>query len=157
MQIFKSLDIKKSRSGPWFWQFCYFSCYILISCIVTDFMVISYFFLDFYFYFLVEIGFLTYLRFCKPPKKIDFLSIIFREQNCKFRVHTCNPFRSLNSYVLCLWLLSLASACIIWCFPCSSPYMFTRWMFFAFGTSIFFSFGFFIYSLNNAFFRTLSS
>jgi hypothetical protein len=45
------------------------------SDFLPDFMVIFLVFLVFY--FIVDVGFLTYLRFYKPLKKIYFINIIF--------------------------------------------------------------------------------
>jgi hypothetical protein len=42
-------------------------------------MVVYMVFLNFYFYFLVEVRFLTYLRLYNFFKEVDFINIIFRE------------------------------------------------------------------------------
>lgn len=75
-------------------------------------MVVSMVFLNFYFYFLVEVRFMTYLRLYNFFKKIDFINIIFRENKpINLRFISVIFFYSLNIYILCL-LLSLSSACI---------------------------------------------
>jgi hypothetical protein len=50
-------------------SFVIFLIFSRISYFVSGFMVISLVFLDFYFFFLVEICFLAYLRFYKPLKE----------------------------------------------------------------------------------------
>jgi hypothetical protein len=74
-QIFR---YQKSYSSTWFLTVLLFFYYFLILYIVLDFMVISFVFLNFYFYFLVKVKFLIYLRFCKSPKNTntEFISNI---------------------------------------------------------------------------------
>jgi len=47
--------------------------------LISDFMLPSFVILNFYFCFLVEVGFLTYLRLCKPPKKANFIIVILEK------------------------------------------------------------------------------
>jgi hypothetical protein len=49
---------------------------ILVVLLFSDFVVVSLLFLNFSFYFLVEVGFLAHLKLCKPPKNTYFIIII---------------------------------------------------------------------------------
>jgi hypothetical protein len=59
-----------------FGNFCYFLSYILDFMLFLDFMIFSFVFSNFYFCFLVEVGFLSYLKLCKPIKE-KILSLLF--------------------------------------------------------------------------------
>ena len=73
-RIVRSLDIKKSRLNPNFGNF-------VISHVILDFLLYFVSFHVFIFVFLIEIEFLTYLRFCESPKKVYFIIIILEKIN----------------------------------------------------------------------------
>jgi len=66
-------------------------------------MLFYFIILNFYFYFLVEIVFLVYLRPCRFSKETDFNIIILKRINLNLR---------FIFVVFCLQSLSLASKCI---------------------------------------------
>jgi hypothetical protein len=64
------------------------------------------------FCFIVEIGFLAYLRFCKLSKDTDFINIIFRENKAgNLRFISTAPFTH-QIFAFFVYLLSLTSTCI---------------------------------------------
>jgi hypothetical protein len=70
-------------------------------------------FIYFLFCFLVDVRFQAHLRFCKPPKKVDFLSIIFKKnKTINLEFTSATPFAHQTS-VFCVFLLSLAFVSII--------------------------------------------
>jgi len=89
--------------------FLLFSKCFRISYIILNFMLLSFVFLRFCFCFLVEVGFLAYLRFCKLSKMTYFIVIILARENKPMNLKFIFTafFCSSKFCIICL-LLSLA-------------------------------------------------
>ena len=109
----RSWDIKILVPMPCFRQFCYFSYFF--SDFLLCFGFYGYFLsiFEFLFCFLVEVCFLAYLRFCKPPKETNLINNIFLERIKLYLEFTFALFRLSIICVLCL-LLSLAFIFTCW-------------------------------------------
>jgi hypothetical protein len=93
------LDFKNLVPEPCFGNFYDFSYYFRISCIVLNFMVVSLLFLNFYFYFLIEIGFMIYLRLWKPFNETDFIIIILEIINLWIWGSYLQPLSFIKNYM----------------------------------------------------------
>ena len=79
----------------------------------SDFMLVSFAITYFYFCFLIEVEFLTYLRLCKPLNEIDFIIVIVEKIKPVNLGLYLQPLLLIKMFMifLCL-LLSLTSAYI---------------------------------------------
>jgi len=95
-----------------------FGSIMLFSLFYSDFMYCFTFYGYFLcifkslFCFVVEVGFLAYLRFCKLYKDTDFISITFRENKAGNLRFTSTALSPIKIFVFYVYLLSLTSTCI---------------------------------------------